>query len=231
MKIYKDISEIPKAETPTALTVGKFEGIHLGHQSLFKRLVDYAAEHSLTPAVIAFRNDPRDITGDPDHIEHMLYTLKDREIFIRECGVELIMFIPFNKHLAEMPAESFIKDIILNRMKAAYFVCGEDFRFGRNREGNAESCVRMCGENGCYAEIEKEYTLEGEKVSSSSICTLIRDGEFEQVSRYLGRRYHIEGTVHKGLGIGKTLGFPTLNIWYPDEVLIPEGVFAAVACT
>lgn len=229
MELYNDISEIPKAETVSGLTVGKFEGIHLGHQRLFKRLSGYCSSNSLTSAVIAFRNDPRDVTGDSDHVEHMIYTLKDREKFILECGIERTIFIPFNQNMAEIPADSFIQDIVLDRMKAQYFVCGEDFRFGRGREGDAHSCVHICEANGCRTEIEPEFTYSGVKVSSSSICSLILNGDFQQASKYLGRKYHIEGTVHRGLGIGKMLGFPTLNIWYPDEVIVPEGIFAATA--
>lgn len=229
MELYNNISEIPPAETGSGLTVGKFEGIHLGHQRLFRRLAEYCRSNGLISTVIAFRNDPRDITGDPDHIEHMIYTLKDREKFILECGIKRIIFVPFNRNMAEIPADSFIQDIVLDRMKAGYFVCGEDFRFGLGRKGDAHFCVRMCEVNGCRTEIEPEYTCNGIKISSSSICSLIKNGDFQQASAYLGRKYHIEGTVHKGHGIGKKLGFPTFNIWYPDEVLVPEGVFAGIA--
>lgn len=229
MEIYNDISELPQANTHTGFTSGKFEGIHTGHQRLFRKLAEYCGSNGLVPTVIAFRNDPRDVTGAADHIEHMIYTIKDRAHFIGECGIERIIFVPFNQNLAHISAESFVTDIMKQRMKAHYAVCGEDFRFGRSREGDARSFVRLCSANGIKAEVEEEYTFKGEKISSSKICRLIKNGEFEQASLHLGRRYHIEGTVHKGRGIGKTIGFPTLNIWYPDEVLIPEGVFAAVA--
>lgn len=225
MEIHNDIKEI-HSDKDTALTIGKFEGIHLGHQEVFRMLSHYAYGHQLVSTVISFLNDPKDIIGDPGHLEKMIYPLKDRVQFIKECGISRVVFIPFNKQVAEIPAEAFIETIILERMKARYMICSEDFRFGKKRKGDVLLLKKLCGKQDCMVEIAGPCKVDGEKVSSSVICRLIRDGEFEKASKLLGRRYFIDGEVKKGRGVGRELGFPTLNISYPDEVLIPQGVFA-----
>lgn len=228
MEKYNSILDISSDEK-TAFTIGKFEGIHLGHQQVFRKLAGYAEEHSLAPTVVSFLNDPRDITGSPDHLEKMIYPLEDREKFILECGIIRVIFVPFDETVSGIPAEKFLKDIVLDRMKTVYFICGRDFRFGKEAEGTAEMCSGILEGNGCNVDIEPHFMIDNEKVSSSKICRLVKKGEFGKASKLLGRDYHIRGNPEKGHGVGRELGFPTINLTYPDEVLIPEGVFAGWA--
>ncbi len=226
MEIYKALNDIPVSDCPTALTVGKFEGVHLGHQRLFRNLAFTARERGLQPAVLSFLNDPRDITGDRNHIEHMIYPVSDRARFIRECGIERVVFIPFGKDIAEIKAEEFVSVCLGSVFNAGYFTCGEDFRFGKNRSGDIPLLRKLSADINCEVEVEPHMTVDGEKVSSSSIARMILAGEFRKASNLLGRDYFIEGEVCSGNGIGTELGFPTLNICYPSEVLVPEGIFA-----
>lgn len=227
MEQYRSIGDVPRAARPAALTIGKFEGIHLGHQALFRRVTDHAAAHGLEPAVVSFLNDPKDITGDPDHIEKMIYPLEERFRIIRSCGIRRVVFVPFDAAVAQMTAEDFIRGFVLGTLQARHLVCGEDFRFGAGRQGDLALCRRLMDQAGAAVDVAPHVELDGEKVSSSTICRLILEGSFERVSAMLGRTYAIEGMVQPGRGIGRTLGFPTLNICYPDEVIVPQGVFAA----
>jgi riboflavin kinase/FMN adenylyltransferase len=226
MEICASITAVPATAGPTALTVGKFESVHLGHQQLLRRLAGHAGTHGLTAAVVAFLNDPREVTGAAESTDKMIWPPAERAAFMEECGVRRVIFIPFDRAVAGLAADAFIRGFVTGVMQARFFLCGADFRFGRGAAGGAPECRNLGRAAGCDVAIESPFVMDGVKVSSSAIGRLILAGEFAAAGRLLGRPYFIRGAITPGRGVGRQLGFPTLNLRYPDEVLVPEGIFA-----
>jgi riboflavin kinase / FMN adenylyltransferase len=226
MEIHATLAAVPPADGPTALTVGKFESVHLGHQRLLRRLAGHAAAQGLMPAATAFLNDPGEVTGTAVSAGKMIWPPADRAVFMEACGIRRVVFVPFDAAVAGLSAEAFMRGFVAGTMRARFFLCGADFRFGRGASGGADECRDLGQAAGCEVAIEPPFLVDGVKVSSSAIGGLILAGGFRAAGRLLGRPYFIRGAISPGRGIGRQLGFPTLNIRYPDEVLVPEGIFA-----
>jgi riboflavin kinase/FMN adenylyltransferase len=207
---------------PTAVAVGNFDGLHLGHLRILKTLTQEATARNLNSLVITFSPHPEKILGQ--EAIHMIQTLDQRLESLRLNGVDTALVIPFNDNFFRLTAEEFVRDILVGRLQAKLIVVGSDFRFGRQRQGNLEYLTQAGAELGFEVVVVPPVIMDGLIVSSSLIRGLLEKGQVEMANRYLGRPYEIAGRVIRGESRGQSLGIPTANIKTKNEIL-PAGVF------
>lgn len=210
---------------PTVLTLGVFDGLHLGHQSIMKTVVERASESEAVPTVITFDPHPRAVLH-PESAPPMLQTLDQRLANFNVLGIEQAIVIRFTKEFADQEAEEFLREIVHERLQAKEIYLGHGFAFGKGRRGDIELLRKMSGELGFTADEVPEVRLRGIRISSSRIRQLLKDGQVNLVRRMLGRPYGIEGVVIRGDRRGHTIGFPTANLKPKNRVVPKFGVYA-----
>ena len=210
----------------TALSFGKFDGVHLGHRRLLNALAQKKKE-GLKSVVFTFDISPLQLTRGGR--VPVLTTREEKLRLFEQAGVDLVIEYPFTPEVMNTEAESFIENVVRKRLNPAYIAVGDDFRFGKGRRGNAEMLKAACRESGCETEIFEKLCLGGKVISSSLIREKVIEGNMEEAGALLGRHYSFEGPVVHGNEIGRTIGFPTLNIFLPKEKEIPpRGVYFTV---
>ena len=210
---------------PTVLTLGVFDGLHLGHQRIMKTVVERGEETGAVPTAITFDPHPRAVLH-PEKAPPMLQTLDQRLANFEILGIKQSIVIRFDKEFASQDAEVFLKEIIHERLEAKEVYLGHGFAFGKNRGGNIDMLRRMSAELGFHADEVEEVRLRGRRISSSSIRELLKDGRVNLVRRMLGRPYGIEGAIIRGDRRGHTIGFPTANLKPQNRVVPKYGVYA-----
>ncbi|MDH3528121.1 MAG: bifunctional riboflavin kinase/FAD synthetase [Acidobacteriota bacterium] len=210
---------------PTVLTLGVFDGLHLGHQKIMKTVVERGSAISAVPTAITFDPHPRAVLH-PENAPPLLQTLDQRLANFEILGLEQAIVIRFDKTFASQDAELFLREIIYERLGAKEVYLGHGFAFGRNRGGNIELLKRMSKELGFVAEEVDEVRLRGRRISSSRIRQMLADGRVNLVRGMLGRPYGIEGAVIRGDRRGHTIGFPTANLKPQNRVVPKYGVYA-----
>jgi riboflavin kinase/FMN adenylyltransferase len=215
---------------PVGLTIGSFDGLHLGHQAVLGRLRDRASEAGLQPAMITFDPHPRCIL-DPSNCPPMITTLEERLELASQLGVEHAIVLEFNRALAAVPAEEFMAQV-LAAMDLRRLVTGADFALGRARAGNVEWLRRHGAQAGYDVEVVQPVLLDEEEVHSSEIRRRLTLGEVEAANRLLGRAFTLSGLVLPGDRIGTEIGWPTVNLSVPAGKLVPaRGIYAGWAVT
>ena len=203
-----------------ALTIGKFNGFHLGHQTLLRDITKAAAEQGMTPKILKLVTKDGDIF-DKVEVEGFL---KDRFPSIE--GVEYITFSP---EFAKMSPEEFVSEVLVKQMNVGYVAVGVDFRFGKDRAGDTDILRELGSKYGFEVSILDKLMIEGSIVSSSLIRENLSDGDMDSTKMYLGRPYSIKGTVESGKKLGRTLGYPTVNISLDADKILPRyGVYSSV---
>jgi riboflavin kinase/FMN adenylyltransferase len=206
----------------TILTLGVFDGLHLGHQKIMEVVVNRAKATASVPTAITFDPHPRAVLF-PESAPPLLQTLDQRLANFEVLGIEQAIVIRFDKEFAAQNAEGFLRDTAYERLQAKEVYLGEGFAFGVNRSGNIELLRR---ELGFHADEVPEITLRGQRISSSKIRHLLADGKVNLARRMLGRPYGVEGQIVRGDQRGRTIGFPTANL-HPQNRVIPKfGVYA-----
>ena len=206
--------------------LGFFDGVHLGHQALLDACCRLATEENATACAVTFDLLPGAVLQNGQL--NMLNTAKDREALLRRYGVKEVLLLATTKEVLSMPWTAFLE--MLKEDGAVGFVCGYDFRFGKNGEGNAQKLAAFANELGLPCYIVDEQTMDGEKISSTRIRTLIEQGDVEGAKRLLGHAHIFTGNVVSGQGLGRTIGIPTANLHLPEELVCPAfGVYACRA--
>jgi riboflavin kinase/FMN adenylyltransferase len=220
MKINYGISN--KLKGHRILTIGNFDGVHKGHQSLLKFCCSYAKKNQIISTVITFKPHPKVFLQNKSH--GCIQTLRDKATEIKESKIDQLLILPFNERLANLPAQKFI-ELLIKHLGMKAIVVGKDFRFGKARGGN----VNMLEQAGKLLKFKtfvvEDILHENEKISSSQIRNYAREGFLDKVSFYRGKLLTLTGRVVHGKKIGRTLGYPTLNIHVPDDLCI-SGIFA-----
>ena len=209
-----------RALTPTAIALGNFDGVHLGHQNVIKPVLN----HSLRSTVVTFHPHPREyFSGEPCSL---LTPLEEKISHLKKLGIQQLVLLTFNRELASLSPEAFVKEILINQLQPRYISVGEDFRFGYKRQGNAE-ILRTIGEQfGIKVNIATLETNQQQRISSSRIREAIVAGEIELANELLGRFYTLNGAIVAGEQRGRTIGFPTANLEVPRNKLVPRyGVY------
>ncbi|RPA67889.1 bifunctional riboflavin kinase/FAD synthetase [Cyclobacteriaceae bacterium YHN15] len=230
MKIYEGLEHFIPVKN-AVVTSGTFDGVHLGHQKILKRIRNIADEINGETVLITFWPHPRLVLYPEEHNLRLLSTFEEKTRLLREFGIDHLITIPFTKEFSELTSEQFIQNIIIDSLQTRKLVIGYDHRFGRNREGGFEYLK---------ANIDK-YTFELEEIaredvdnvgiSSSKIRAALEEGKVEVANEYLGREYELNGIIIKGQQLGRSIGFPTANIHIThDYKLIPcDGAYAVIA--
>jgi len=209
---------------PVVLTLGVFDGLHLGHQLIISRVVERARAVGAVPTVLTFDPHPRAVLH-PESAPPLLQTFDQKVEAFGVLGVEQTIVVRFTPEFAKVRAEEFLRDVVHVRLQAREVYLGRGFAFGRGREGDINLLRRVSGELGFFADEVPEVRLRGQRISSSRIRELLAAGRVGLARRMLGRPYGVEGRVVRGYERGRTLGFPTANL-RPDNRVIPRaGVY------
>lgn len=206
---------------PTVLTLGVFDGLHLGHQLIMKTVVERARAASAVPTVITFEPHPREVLH-PDSAPPLLQTFDQKIEALGVLGIEQTIVIHFDKAFSQIRAKDFLRDVVMQRLHAKEVYLGRGFAFGHNREGNIDLLRNVSSRLGFVADEVPEVGLRGQRVSSSRIRELLLKGRVNLARRMLGRPYGVEGSVVHGAERGAQIGFPTANI-HPHNRVIPRG--------
>ena len=209
----------------TVLTLGVFDGLHLGHQKIMERVVSRAKAGSATPTVITFDPHPRAVLF-PENAPPLLQTLDQRLANFEVLGIDQAIVVRFDNDFANQDAEMFLKDIVHERLQAREVYLGEGFAFGKNRGGNIQLLREMSARLGFFADEVPEICLRSQRISSSKIRELLAAGDVNSARRMLGRPYGVEGQIVRGFERGRAIGFPTANLKPRNRVIPKYGVYA-----
>ena len=223
MHVFRGLPH-PLLKRPSAIAIGNFDGVHTGHQALLESVVQAAGDRGLVPAVVTFEPHPREVLGGEPLPR--ISTLLDKVDAILATGIERIYMLPFSRRTAALSAEAFVEDILVDGLDTRWITVGEDFRFGSDRSGDVKA-LEAFGREHHFEVFASPLLFHGDaKVSSTRIREALARGDLYEASLMLGRRYSMAGRVIHGAALGRTIGFPTLNI-----APIPPGSTAKPAIT
>ena len=213
-------------ETKRVIALGFFDGVHIGHGELLKRTKERAAERNAMPSVLSFDIHPDTLVFGKE--VPLINSAIGREEIIRRCyGIENVVFIHFNRRVMQMDWRDFLEDLIRD-LQICHIVVGHDFCFGYRGQGTAARLREYCAEHGLGCDVIPPVMLDGQIVSSTHIRELIAAGEIEEANRWLGHPHTLADTVHSGYHLGRKLGTPTINMFFPHGVIVPRhGVYAS----
>ena len=229
MDLVQGIDALPIDAGPTAVTIGFFDGVHRGHQTVFRRTAEVAEGRGLLPVVVTFDRHPREILTPGAH-PPLLTTLDRKASLTAGLGIGALIVLEFTEEFSRWPPEDFVKHVLVEGVHADHVVVGSNFTFGYKAMGNLPVLRDLGAAHGFSVEAVSLLKLGGRPVSSSSIREALTGGDLEWPTEALGRRFVLDGTVTSGAGRGRGLGFPTANLEVPPGMLLPgEGVYAGKA--
>jgi riboflavin kinase / FMN adenylyltransferase len=225
MKIIRGMKNILDSIPCPVVAIGNFDGVHVGHQIIFRKTAQLAKENGGTAIAFTFEPHPLKVLA-PDKVPPLLTTFRKKMELIGECGIELVICADFTRQFSDQRPREFAHDILVKKIKAREIVVGFDYAFGRGREGTVRYLKQMGGEYGFLTHIIDPVKLNGYLVSSSYVRELIEDGKVEVAAKFLGRHYSITSPVIEGYKTGQKIGFPTANV-DTSRIQIPGvGVYA-----
>jgi riboflavin kinase/FMN adenylyltransferase len=220
------VSLLPNDLGPAAVTIGKFDGIHLGHQALLAETLSLAEDHLLVPAVITFDRHPGSVLNPAGEVAPLIGPTQKNEL-LEEVGIEVVITLPFNEALAQLSAKQFVEEVLVKGLSAKAVVVGSDFRFGAGQSGDIETLRELGAELGFLVKVVESVEVDGKRVSTTLIRELLSQGQVKEAAKLLGRLHSTRGEVEHGLKIGRELGFPTANVSRQAEGFLPkDGVYA-----
>jgi len=225
MELIKGIENLKGPFRNPVVTLGNFDGIHLGHQRIFERVREEARRLAGASVVVTFEPHPLKILS-PEQCPPLLTPFKKKMMLMEQTGVEKVLCIQFTKAFAELSPFEFVKNVLEGKLGAKKIIVGYNYRFGRGKSGNAQSLKEHCSRLGIEVEVMEALTIDDTVVSSSKIREFIKGGEVERASTLLGRDYPVMGKVIRGAQRGYALGFPTANLEITEELYPKPGVYA-----
>jgi len=230
MKIYQQLTDFHPPHF-SVVTSGTFDGVHLGHQKILRRLQELASSKQGETVLLTYWPHPRLILQPQDKSLRLLSTLSEKVKLLEEMGVDHLIILPFTEELSQMSSDDFIRSILVEKIHTKTLVIGYDHRFGKNREGSFEYLQSHSHHFGFAIEEISRQDVDDLGVSSTKIRTALAQGDISTANKYLGRPYDLSGQVVKGQQIGRSLGFPTANIQIADDYkLLPrDGAYAVHA--
>jgi len=214
-----------KHQSGCVLTIGNFDGVHVGHQQILKKLVSTAKNKGIPSLVISFSVTPESFFG---RTKARLSSFRDKHLFLESLGIDKHLLIRFNKTFSEITAQSFINHTLVNKVGVKHCFIGDDFRFGKDRLGDFSMLQEMSLERSFLVDKINGVHLDGQRISSSVIRKLLSQGDFKKAETYLGRPFSISGRVAHGDKMGRTIGFPTANISIKRKVSPVRGVYSVL---
>jgi riboflavin kinase/FMN adenylyltransferase len=225
MQIVRGLPSVPPERRPSAVALGVFDGVHLGHRAILGAAVAHARATRAPALACTFEPNPLEVL-QPDRAPVPITTLDERLELISACGVDGTIVLTFTRELAAVEPEAFVKDVLVERLAARQVVVGFNHRFGRAARGDAALLRELGARMGFNVDVIAPLTVDGVPVSSTAIRTALGRGDIDAAARMLGRAYTLPGTVVAGAGRGRTLGFPTANVAAARPVLVAPGVYA-----
>jgi len=225
MRVFRDLANQKTDRGGTAVTIGNFDGLHLGHKALIDTTLNAAKQQQLIPTLLSFEPLPRQYF-DPKSQPFRLQSTSGKLRQLQEWGMQQVCLLRFNRALASLSAEEFIRKILLDGLNTRQLFVGEDFRFGKDRRGDIEMLARSGKENGFEAHFMQAVCVQGERISSTRLREALSGGKMQLAEDLLGRPYSISGRVVKGQQLGRKLGYPTANISMQHRPCPVAGVFA-----
>ena len=213
------------ADGPSAVTIGNFDGVHLGHQAMLEELARAARQRRLPTCVLTFEPHPREFFA-PDKAPTRLTSLREKLELLADCGVDRVHVCRFNYAFAQISPEDFIGQILARGLGTRWLLVGDDFRFGARRAGDLTMLRQVAPHHGMEVQALPSVTLKGERVSSTAVRGALAAGELARARELLGRPYSISGRVVRGDGLGRKLGFPTANVQMKHNRPPLTGIFA-----
>ncbi len=225
MKILRNTKEIAQPLPYPVVAIGNFDGVHQGHQTIFRQAVELAKAKNGHSIVLTFEPHPLSVI-DPQRLPAMLTTFEKKLALIEASGIDTAICVEFNREFANQSAREFVETVLVKEIGAKEVIVGFHYAFGRGREGSPECLKELGNELGFQTHIVAPVTAGEELVSSSQIRKLVESGDVQKAGRFLCRSYSITGRVAKGFNLGKDLGFPTANIETGNQQIPGRGVYA-----
>lgn len=223
MRIFLGVPDL--ADTPTVLTIGNFDGVHLGHQAMLRQLRAKADALGVPATVLTFEPHPRELFA-PDKAPARLTSLREKLALLEACGVDRVVLFRFDRHHAAMSADDFIAQVLVKGLAVRHVIIGDDFRFGQGRQGDLGLLLQRGMNLGFSAESLDTVVVKEQRVSSSAIREALDASDLTLAAQFLGRPYAIAGRIVHGDKIGRTIGFPTANVQLKRKRVPMKGVFA-----
>jgi riboflavin kinase/FMN adenylyltransferase len=226
MQIFRGIPR-PAQRVPCALTVGNFDGVHRGHRALLARVTAAARARGLASAVMTFEPHPREFFA-PHAAPTRISNLRDKLEALQQAGIDRVFIQHFNRRFAQLSAADFVERILIEGCQVRWLLVGDDFRYGAKRAGD-NALLQQYAAKGCF-ELEQMPTFDdgGERISSTSVRAALAAGDMQRAERLLGRPYWISGRVLHGRKLGRSMGFPTLNLRIAHAHPAVHGIFAVL---
>ena len=211
-----------KEEYPTVITIGTFDGVHIGHLKILNKIINHAKDTALKSSVLTFFPHPRMVLQKDANIK-LLNTIDEKITILEKLGLDVLIIHPFTKEFSRLTAIEFVRDILVNTLYIKRVVIGYDHRFGRNRTANIKDLITFGSTYNFTVDEIPAQEIDEVSVSSTKIRNALEDGDIETANSYLGYEYMLTGTIIKGKGIGKQLGYPTANLNIAEDYkLIPK---------
>ena len=224
MKLLHRVQNSTELDAGCVVTIGNFDGVHLGHQELLAHLREQASRLQLPMVVVVFEPQPGEYFNS-NSAPARLYRLREKLQALGESGVDYVYCLKFDKQLVNMSPEDFAEQIIFSRLRAKYLLLGEDFRFGRDRQGDLALLQQLGQQHGSTVEICSDFCIDQTRVSSTQIRHALYLGDLARASALMGRTYSLCGRVKQGKGMGRQWGVPTANLSVHRGILPLKGVF------
>jgi riboflavin kinase/FMN adenylyltransferase len=227
MQVYRELSQV-SFDKSSVVTIGTFDGVHIGHQKIIIHLVEVANQEGLNAVVITFWPHPRQVLRPNDPANQLLFSLDEKIEALEALGVHHLVIVPFTQAFAETTASYFVEKILLNKLKCSRLVIGYDHHFGKNREGNIQFLKQMSHDKGFIINEIPPQDIDDIAVSSTKIRTALQLGNIKQANSFIGRPYVLDAEVVSGNQVGRTLEFPTANLKLlePHKLIPATGVYA-----
>lgn len=228
MKVYNALKDYNNH--PSVITIGTFDGVHLGHKKIIERLCEFGQNNQLNSLILTFFPHPRMVLNK-DYNLKLLSTIEEKKTRLEALGVDALVIEPFTIDFANLSAEDYVKTVLVDQLNAKHIIIGYDHRFGKNRTANIDDLKFYGSSLGFTVEEIPAEDIEAVSISSTKIRHALHEGLIEKANRYLGDHYTIQGMVVKGKGIGKSLNYPTANIQINSDLkLIPKHGVYIVKC-
>jgi len=224
MRVIHDLRHLEKSHRTSIVTVGNFDGVHLAHQRLLRKVVETARGSGATPVALTFEPHPIKLLA-PEHAPKLLTPLERKTRLIESLGIELLVVLPFTRELAHLSPLEFVRQILVGSLHASSVHVGPNFRFGYRQSGDVEILAELARQEGFRLDVLPTLEVRGERVSSTRIRELLSVGRVELAARLLGRPFSVYGPIVAGLGVGRRHTVPTLNLAPVEEQLPKIGVY------
>ncbi len=228
MELIRGLHNIQEAHNGCVLTIGKFDGVHLGHQAVLKNLLLKAHQLSLPAVVMVFEPQPEELFA-PDYAPARLSLLRDKFIYMKEIGIHRLLCVRFTHDFASMSPTAFIQELLVEKLGVKFLVVGDDFRFGHKREGDFDMLRHMSHSAGYEVVSTQSFRMNDCRISSTAVRSALALSEFDKAQTMLGKPYVVRGKVVHGEKNGRTIGFPTANVLMHRHKAPIKGVFAVKA--